>query len=71
MVEDRRNYARRAEVIRRIVDGVVQNPSASFTVQRFRAMLEVPEDAAGRILACLASTGLIVEIGRGVWVRSR
>lgn len=69
MVEDRRNYARRGEVIRRIVDSVVQNPGARFTFPRFRAMLGVPEEAARRILAYLASSGLVVEIERGVWAR--
>jgi len=70
MTVDRRNYARRGEVIDRIVSRVVRNPGARFTFRRFRSMLEVPEDAARRILGCLTSTGLLVEVERGVWARS-
>ena len=70
MTVDRRNYARRGEVIDRIVSRVVRNPRARFTLARFRAMLGVPEDAARRILGCLTSTGLLVEVERGIWARS-
>jgi len=70
MTVDRRNYARRGEVINRIVSRVVRNPSARFTFRRFRGMLGVPDDAARRILGCLTSTGLLVEVERGVWARS-
>ena len=71
MTVDRRNYARRREIIDRIVRCVVRNPSARFTFRHFRTMLGVPDDAARRILGCLTSTGLLVEAERGVWVRSR
>jgi len=67
---DRRNYARRGEVIDRIVYCVVRNPSARFTFKRFRAMLGVPDAAARRILSRLTSTGLVVEVERGIWARS-
>ena len=70
MAVDRRNYARRGEVIDRIVRRVVRNPSARFTFQRFRTMLGVPDAAARRILGCLTSTGLVVEVERGVWARN-
>ena len=70
MTVDRRYYARRGEVIDRIVSHVVRNPSARFTFRRFRTMLGVPDDAARRILACLTSSGLLVEVERGVWARS-
>jgi hypothetical protein len=70
MIEDRRNHARRGEVVDCIVRRVVRNPSARFTFQRFRTMLGVPEDAARRILGCLTSTGLVVEVERGIWARS-
>ena len=69
MTADRRNYARRGEVIDRIVLRVVRNPSARFTFTRFRTMLGVPADAARRILGCLTSTGLVVEVERGIWAR--
>jgi hypothetical protein len=68
---DRRNYARRGEVVDRIVCRVVRNPSARFTFARFRTMLGVPDDAARRILSCLTSTGLVVEVEHGVWARGR
>jgi predicted transcriptional regulator of viral defense system len=70
MTVDRRNYAKRAEVIDRIVCRVVRNPSARFTFRHFRTMLGVPEDAARRILSSLTSTGLLVEVERGIWARS-
>jgi len=66
---DRRNYAKRGEVIERIVCRVVRNPDARFTFKRFRAMLGVPDEAARRILDCLTSTGLVVEVERGIWAR--
>jgi hypothetical protein len=71
VITDRRNYARRGEVVDRIVCRVVRNPSARFTFARFRTMLGVPDDAARRILSCLASTGLVVEVEHGVWERGR
>ena len=67
---DRRDYARRGQVIDRIVRRVVRNPSARFTFRRFRTMLGVPDEAARRILGCLTSTGLLVEVERGIWARS-
>ena len=70
MTVDRRNYTRRGEVIDRIVHRVVRNPSARFTFRRFRTMLGVPDAAARRILGCLTSTGLLVEVERGIWARS-
>ena len=69
MTVERRNYARRGEVIDRIVSRVVRNPRARFTFRRFRAMLGVPDEAAHRILACLTSTGLVVEAEPGIWAR--
>ena len=70
MTVDRRNYARRGKVIDRIVCRVLRNPGARFTFRRFRTMLGVPDAAARRILGCLTSTGLVVEVERGIWARS-
>jgi hypothetical protein len=70
MTVDRRNYAKRGEVINRIVSRVVRNPSARFTFRHFRSMLGVPDDAARRILSSLTASGLLVEVERGVWARS-
>jgi hypothetical protein len=66
---ERRNINARAAVVQRVVDGVVQNPSITLTVDTLQNWLEVPPDAAQRILDRLASSGLMREVQRGVWAR--
>lgn len=66
---ERRNISARAAVVQRVVDGVVQNPSITLTVDTLQAWLEVPRDAAERILGRLTSSGLMREVQRGVWTR--
>jgi ribosomal protein S25 len=68
---DRRNTSRRAELVRSIVSGVVQNPYAVITLESLQQWLHIPGTVAERILHRLASSGLIREISRGVWARSR
>ena len=67
---DRRDTARRAELVRSIVAGVVRNPYAVITSESLEHWLHVPGAVAERILARLASAGLIREIEAGIWSRS-
>lgn len=68
MVE-RRDLKLRAAVVQRVIDGVVQNPSVTLTVNTLQQWLGVPADAARRILDRLASSGLVKELQKGVWTR--
>ena len=66
---ERRNLTLRAAVVQRIVNGVVQNPSVTLTVDTLQTWLNIPMDAAERILGRLASSGLVREVQKGVWAR--
>jgi hypothetical protein len=69
MDQERRNAELRSHVVRSIIDRVVQNPSVTLTVETLQHWLNVPMDAADRILKRLASAGLVREVNRGVWTR--
>ena len=69
MGEERRNIKTRAAVVQRVIDGIVQNPSVTLTVNTLETWLGVPFDAAERILDRLASSGLVREVQKGVWAR--
>lgn len=69
MGEERRNIKARAAVVQRVIDGIVQNPSVTLTVNTLQTWLGVPFDAAERILGRLASSGLVREVQKGVWAR--
>jgi hypothetical protein len=69
MGEERRNIKARAAVVQRVIDGIVQNPSVTLTVNTLQTWLGVPMDAAQRILDRLASSGLVREVQKGVWAR--
>ena len=66
---ERRDIKQRAAIVQHIIEGVVQNPSVTLTVNSMQAWLGVPLDAAQRILSRLASSGLVREVQRGVWAR--
>ena len=68
-VEERRNISTRAAVVQRVINGVVQNPSVTLTVDTLQEWLGIPMDAAQRILHRLASSGLVREVQKGVWAR--
>jgi DNA-binding GntR family transcriptional regulator len=70
MPEERRDIKRRAALVQRIIDGVVQNPSVTLTVSTLQEWLGVPVEAAQRIMQRLASSGLVREVQRGVWARA-
>jgi hypothetical protein len=69
MGEERRNIKSRAAVVQRVIDGIVQNPSVTLTVNTLQTWLGVPMEAAERILDRLASSGLVREVQKGVWAR--
>ena len=66
---ERRDISARAAVVQRVIDGVVQNPSVTLTVDTLQKWLNIPMDAAQRILDRLASSGLVREVQKGVWAR--
>jgi len=67
---DRRDTTRRAELVRSVVAGVVRNPYAVVTSDSLQHWLKVPRAVAERIIERLVSSGLVREIGAGVWARS-
>ena len=69
MGSERRDIKGRSAVVQRVIDGIVQNPSVTLTVDTLQQWLGVPMDAAERILDRLASSGLVREVQRGVWAR--
>jgi DNA-binding transcriptional ArsR family regulator len=69
MTEERRDFSTRAAIVQRVIEGVVQNPSVMLTVEMLQQWLNVPHDAARRILSRLDSSGLVTEVQRGVWAR--
>jgi len=69
MQVERRNTKVRAAVVQRVIDNIVQNPSVTLSVNTLQTWLDVPFDAAQRILQRLASSGLVREVKRGVWTR--
>ena len=69
MRQERRNIRIRSALVQRVIDGVIQNPSVTLTVDTLQAWLDVPLDAAQRILQRLVSSGLVQEVQRGVWAR--
>ena len=66
---ERRDIRKRAAVVQSVIDGVVQNPSVTLTVNTLQTWLGVPFEAAERILNRLASSGLVREVQKGVWAR--
>jgi len=70
MGQERRNIKSRAAVVQRVIEGVIQNPSVTLTVNTLQQWLGVPMEAADRILKRLASSGLVSEVERGVWARA-
>ena len=69
MGQERRNIRHRAAIVQRVIDGIVQNPSVTLTVKTMQQWLDVPMEAAERILDRLASSGLVKEVQKGTWVR--
>ncbi len=66
---ERRNIRERGVLVQRLINGVLQNPSLTLSVETLEVWLNVPMDAAARILTNLVSSGLVREVSTGVWVR--
>ena len=69
MGEERRDLKTRAAVVQRVIDGIVQNPIVTLTVNTLQTWLDIPLDAAQRILDRLSTSGLVREVQKGVWAR--
>jgi len=66
---DRRNTARRTEIVQAVLDEIVHGGVSVVTVDRLQESVQVPSEVAKRIVDRLVSAGLLTEAGRGVWVR--
>jgi hypothetical protein len=64
---DRRDKRRRQEVIRSVVDQIVRNGDSRVTIESLRDLLDIPEDAARRVVTSLVSAGIVREVRPGVW----
>ena len=69
MDQERRDKTRRAEVVRCVLNRIVQNPSITLSADTLQQWLQVPVDAAERILGRLVDSGLMREVRRGEWAR--
>ena len=67
---ERRNLVRRSEIAHRLIQTVISDPYSAVTVDVIRDGLDVPPDAAKRLLLKLARAGLLEKRRNGVWVRS-
>lgn len=65
--KERRNVRERGALVQRLINGVLQNPSLTLSIETLQAWLNVPVDAAERILTNLVSAGLVREVRSGVW----
>jgi Mn-dependent DtxR family transcriptional regulator len=66
---DRRDTARRAEVIRSVIEDIVHNGVPVLTIREIETSLQVSSEAATRIVERLVSAGLLVEGREGTWVK--
>jgi hypothetical protein len=62
---------RRADVLRKVIADIVQNPDVAVTTHAAADILRVQLDAAERIIDRLVASGVLREARRGVWVRAR
>ena len=66
---DRRDTARRAEVVRTVLEEVVHNSVPFITIETITKSLHVSTEAATRIIERLVSAGLLIEAREGIWIR--
>ena len=66
---ERRDLARRAELVRWVVREIVQNHGIQVTTELVEHWLHVSNDAAQRIVERLVEAGLLREVRRGVYAR--
>ena len=68
---ERRNIRERSAKLQRLINGITQNPSITLTLATLQMWLDVRVDAAERILSRLASSGLLREVNKGMFVPGR
>jgi hypothetical protein len=68
MNPERRDTQGRADVLRAIVAHIVKAPNVTVTIASLQALLQVPKEAAERLLARLEASGVVVRAGREVWI---
>jgi len=66
---ERREKGRRAEVVKAVVDHVVHRTESTVTLEGLQDFLQIPQDAAGRIVSSLVNAGIVREVRDGVWTR--
>ena len=66
---ERRDLEARAALVQVIVNEFMRNPSLMLTGDTLRTWLQLPADAAERLMAKLVTSGLLRETSRGVWAR--
>ena len=66
---DRRDKHRREEVIRLVVNHVVQNVHHTVTIETLTELLNIPADGVHRIVTNLVSAGILREVREGIWSR--
>ena len=66
---DRRDTARRAEVVRTVLEEIVHNSVPFITIETITKSRHVSTDAATRIIERLVSAGILVETRTGIWIR--
>jgi DNA-binding IscR family transcriptional regulator len=66
---DRRDKHRREEVIRLVVNHVVQNVHQTVTIESLTELLKIPDHGAQRIVTSLVRAGVLREVSAGVWSR--
>lgn len=66
---DRRDTARRAQVVRAVLEEIVHNAVPVLTIRDIESSLHVSSDTAARIVDNLVSAGLLVEAREGTWIK--
>jgi len=66
---DRRDTARRADVVRSVLEEIVHNSVPFITIETITKSMHVSTDTATRIIERLVSAGLLVETRAGIWIR--
>jgi len=66
---ERREKGRRAEVVRAVVDHVVHKAETTVTLQGLQEFLDVPAEAARRIVSSLENAGLVRKVQDDMWTR--
>ncbi|HEY7190110.1 MAG TPA: hypothetical protein VH436_26335 [Vicinamibacterales bacterium] len=66
---DRRDTARRAEVVRTVLEEIVHNSVPFITIETITNSLHVSTEAATRIVERLVSAGILVETRTGIFIR--